>query len=77
MIGCYHDALKREQGLVEVKHAKFIAGETPTKRLKNDAREEGLKTLTPGYLHRQPMEFVRGVAHRIGTFTLILMFVAY
>ena len=72
-IGCYHpniwrfiDALKREQGLVEVKHAKFIAGEKPTKRLKNKASEEALKTLILGYLHRQPMEFVRGVAHRIG-----------
>ena len=41
-VGCYHpniwrfiNALKREQGLVEVKQAKFIAGEKPAKRQKD------------------------------------------
>ena len=51
-VGCYHpniwrfiDALKREQGLVEVKQVKFIAGDKPTKRRKDNANEEGLKNL--------------------------------
>ena len=39
------DALKREQGLVEVKQAKFLAGEKPTTRQKDKANEEGLKSL--------------------------------
>ena len=37
-VGCYHPniwrfmkALKQEQGLVELKQAKYIAGEKPTK----------------------------------------------
>ena len=71
-VGCYHpniwrfiDALKREQGLVEVKQAKFIAGDKPTKRRKAYANEEGLKNLIQSYFHRQPIEFLQGVAHRI------------
>ena len=72
-IGCCHpniwrfiNALKQEQGLVEVRQAKFIAGEKPTKRRKDKANEEGLKGLIFGYFHRLPLEFLRGVAHRIG-----------
>ncbi len=60
------NALKQEQGLVEVRQAKFIAGEKPTKRRKDKANEEGLKGLIFGYFHRLPLEFLRGVAHRIG-----------
>ena len=72
-IGCHHpniwrfiDALKREQGLVKVKQAKFLAGEKPTRRQKDKANEEGLKSLILSYFHRQPIEFLQGVAHRIG-----------
>ena len=46
-IGCHHpniwkfiSALKQEQGLVEIKQAKFLAGDKPTKRTKNFANEE-------------------------------------
>ena len=70
-IGCHHpniwkfiNALKREQGLVEAKQAKFIGGEKPAKRTKNKANEEALTNLVQGYLSRPPLEFLRGVAHR-------------
>ena len=58
-------ALKKEQGLIEVKHAKFIAGDKPSKRIKNAANEEAISNLVLGYLHRSPIEFLRRVAHRI------------
>ena len=60
------NALKREQGLVKVKQAKFIAGEKPAKRRKDKANEEGLKNLISGYFHGLPMEYIHGVTHRIG-----------
>ena len=70
-IGCHHPniwkfivALKREQGLVEVKQSKLLSGEKPTKRVKNKANEEALKTLILSYFHRTPLEFLKGVAHR-------------
>ena len=71
-VGCHHpniwrfiDALKREQGLVEVKQAKFLAGEKTTRRQKDKANEEGLKIIL-SYFHRQPIEFLQCVAHRVG-----------
>ena len=60
------DALKREQGLIELKQAKFLAGEKPTRRQKDKVNEEGLKSLILIYFHRQPIEFPQEVAHRIG-----------
>lgn len=61
-VGCHHpniwrfiDALKREQGLVEVKQAKFLAGEKPTKIQKDKTNEEELKSLILSYFHRQLM----------------------
>ena len=70
-IGCHHPniwkflvALKREQGLVEARQAKFLSGEKPTKRSKNRANEDALKTLILSYFHRPPLEFLKGVAHR-------------
>ena len=60
------DALKREQGLVEVKQGTFIAGERRTRRQKDKANEEGLKSLILSYFHRQPIEFLQGVVHRNG-----------
>ena len=72
-VGCYHPniwrfmkALKQEQGLVELKQAKYIAGENPSKRQKDKDNEEGLKNLILSYLHREPIDFIRGVANRIG-----------
>ena len=69
-VGCHHPniwkfitALKREQGLVEVRQAKFIAGTNPPKRRKNQATEEALKQLVTSYVWRPTMEFLRGVAH--------------
>ena len=59
-------ALKQEQGLGKLKQAKYIAGEKPSKRQKDKDNEESLKNLIIGYLHREPVEFIRGVAHRIG-----------
>ena len=61
-IWCFIDA----QGLVEVKQGKFLAGERPTRRQKDKVNEEELKSLILSYFHRQPIEFLQGVAHRIG-----------
>ena len=69
-VGCNHPSiwkfnasLKREQGLVEVRQAKFIAGAQPPKRIKSQAHEQTLKELIASYLYRPRMEFLRGVAH--------------
>ena len=69
-VGCSHPSiwkfiasLKREQGLVEVRQAKFIAGAQPPKRVKSQANEQALKELIASYLYRPRMEFLRGVAH--------------
>ena len=71
-VGCHHpsiwkfiSALKREQGLVEVRQARFIAGNSPTKRKKSLQSEKPLTKLvgrlyTPGY---DEMDFLKGVAH--------------
>ena len=71
-IGCHHpniwkwiNAIRREQGLVEVKQAKFLAGDKPSKRTKNSANEEGLTNLVLSYFHLSPMEFLQGIAHRL------------
>ena len=56
-------ALKREQGLVEVRQAKLIAGAQPNKRVKSQANEQTLKEQSASYLYRPRMEFLRGVAH--------------
>ena len=59
------NAIRREQGLVEVKQAKFLAGDKPSKRTKNSANEDGLTNLVLSYFHRSPMEFLQGIAHRL------------
>ena len=71
-IGCHHpnvwkwiNAIRREQGLVEVKQAKFLSGDKPSKRTKNSANEDGLTNLVLSYFHRSPMEFLQGIAHRL------------
>ena len=70
-IGCHHPniwkfikALMREQGLVEVRQAKYIGGDKPSKRVKNRANEEALLNLVLGYLTRPPIEFLKGIAFR-------------
>ena len=67
-IGCHHPniwkwiiAIRREQGLVEVKQAKFLAGDKPSKRTKNFGNEEGLTNLVLSYFHRSPIEFLQGI----------------
>ena len=69
-VGCNHPSiwkfiasLKREQGLVDVRQAKFIAGAQPPKRIKSQANEQALKELNASHLYRPRMEFLRGVAH--------------
>ena len=71
-VGCHHPtiwkfiaALKREQGLVEVRQARFIAGNAPTKRKRSQASEQALIDLVLHYFDedRTKMEFIRGVAH--------------
>ena len=71
-VGCHHptiwrfiSALKREQGLVEVRHAKFLAGNAPTKRKRCQASEQALIDLVLCYFdeNRSKTEFLRGVAH--------------
>ena len=75
-VGCHHpnilkfiSALKREQGLVELRQAKYTAGSRPTKRKAAQANEQALRDLVGSYLHRPRLEFLRGVAHHfsIGT----------
>ena len=72
-VGCNHptiwkfiQALKLEQGLVEVKQMKFLAGEKPTKRVKWQHQEETHKNIIHDYLNRTVLEFLKGVAHHIG-----------
>ena len=55
-VGCNHStiwefiaSLKREQGLVELRQAKFIAGSQPPKRVKSQANEQALKQLIASY----------------------------
>ena len=71
-VGCHHPkiwkfiaALKREQGLVEVRQARFLAGNAPTKRKRCQASEQALIDLVLHYFDedRTKMEFLRGVAH--------------
>ena len=61
--------LKREQGLVEVKQAKYIAGDQPTKcRIVQD-NDRALRELVRRYLLNPRMEFLMGVAHRFSMAT--------
>ena len=76
-VGCHHpniwkfiSALKREQGLVEVKQAKHIAGDSSTKRKTAQANEQGLRNLVSSYVHRPRLEFLRGVPHHFSIGTL-------
>ena len=59
-------ALTRGQGLVKVKQGEFLAGERRTRRQKDKANEERLKSLILSNFHRQPIEFLQGVVHRDG-----------
>ena len=72
-VGCHNptiwkfiQALKLEQGIVEVKQMKFLAGEKPTKRIKWQHQEETLKNIIQDYLNRTMLEFLKGIAHHIG-----------
>ena len=69
-VGCHHPtiwkfvtALKREQGLVELRQTEFVTGARPAKRSKDQANEDALKQLVGSYQWRPKMEFLRGVAH--------------
>ncbi|KAI6652398.1 hypothetical protein LOD99_7412 [Oopsacas minuta] len=71
-VGCHHPtiwkfilSLKREQGLVEVRHTNYLVGKPPTKRRRSQQSEEALKTLVREYYSpdRSKMEFLQGVAH--------------
>ena len=69
-IGCRHPsiwklitALKREQGLVEVRQAKSTAEAAPTKRRSAQANEQALRNLVTSYYDRAGLDFLRGVAH--------------
>ena len=71
-VACHHpsirkfiSALKREQGLVEVKQAKFIAGDKPTKRRKDKANAEALKEMVMSYYYFPRLEFLRGIPYSI------------
>ena len=71
-IGCHHStlwkfiaALKREQGLVEVRQARFRAGEAPTKRKYCQASEQAfIDFVWHKYDEdRKKKEYLEGVAH--------------
>ena len=76
IVGCHHpniwkfiSALKREQGLVEVKQTKYIAGDQPTKcRIVLD-NDQALREQVRRYLLNPRMEFLMGVAHRFSMVT--------
>ena len=57
--------LNVSKGLLKLNKRNFAA-DKPTKRRKDNANEEGLKNLIQSYFHRQPIEFLQGVALRIG-----------
>ena len=70
-VGCQHPniwrfitSLKREQGLVEFRQAKFTAGARPTKRRKEQNTDRALKELVQSFYYRPRLEFLRGVAHQ-------------
>ena len=57
-VGCHHPtawkfigSLYREQGLVEVRQAKFISGAQPHKRVKTQGNEQTLKDLILSYMY--------------------------
>ena len=56
-------ALKREQRLVEVRQAKYLAGDQPVKRKGVKDDERALKNLILSYSDRPRMEFQRGVSY--------------
>ena len=59
------NVIRREQGLVEVKQANFIAGDKPSKRTKNSVYKNGLINIFLSYLHRSPMKFLQRIAQRL------------
>ena len=72
-VGCCHptiwkviQSLKLEQGIVEIKQAKYIACEKPAKGYIKHHHEECSKNLVRDYFNRPIMEFLRGIAHHIG-----------
>ena len=63
-VGCYHptickliQALKLEQGIVELKQIKYLAGERPTKRKNCQYHEETIWNLERDYFNRSMMDF--------------------
>ena len=68
--------LKREQGLVEVRQAKFIAGEQPPKRVKTQVNERTMEEFIASYFYRPRMEFLREVAHHFGMDNNEMVFVS-
>ena len=71
LMSCQHpsiwkfiDIFKKEQGLVEVKHAFYISGRNPHKRSKYTYQERALRNLIDSYLSRPKLEFLKGVAYR-------------
>ena len=68
-VGCYHpniwkfiSALKLEQGLVEVRQAKYLAGYQQVKRKAKQDNERALCHLIGSYPERPRMKFLRGIA---------------
>ena len=61
----WSNTIRREQGLVEVKQAKFLAEDKPSKRTKNSANGDGLANLVLSYFHRSPMEFLQGIVYNL------------
>ena len=51
--------------MVEIRQAKYIAGDQPYKRKTAQANEKALRELVGSYLHRPTFELLirRGVAH--------------
>ena len=58
-------AKKCSAGLGWSQAYKFMTGDKPSKRIQNAAHEEAVSSLVLGYLHRSPIELLRGVALRI------------
>ena len=63
-VGCHHpniwkfiSAIKREQGLIEVRQTKYLAGDKPTKAKRCKI------TKGPCYQNRPKLQFLRRVSH--------------
>ena len=76
LVSCNHpsiwlflEKLKKEQGLVEIKQTFYLTGREPPKRKLDLDYERALINLVEGYLTRDKLEFLKGVAYQFSLTT--------